>query len=267
MDGSEASLLRIHSLPPREEDFLDNQFPEYHHTMQDTIEVTGKPTVHLRHIAYDDAEALLRVIERNRDNLATYLGWTAKADIDAMLMRLMLMLDQAERDEAMAYCIVRGIPDDPGEVIGLNRLFDRYPSWLVGEEEQDLTGPVAHCGFWLDKNARGQGIIPRTCDALFQYAQKRWGIESIFMDVGKGNAPAEHCVRAMGSIATRIAPWETKRGDIIDLKLSHLDSTDKYPNSTQDMSFAIGHRKRVAEIKTINTIAMQKWLLGLNSRH
>lgn len=225
--------------------------------MQTIIEVPNEPSLYLRHVDYADGPALMKVVEGSRDSFSKYLEWTADADVLTILNRIEQHLYFASRDEGMTYCIVQDTQQSSDEVIGYTRLYGRYPHWhMVGEF--NLGGPVVHSGFWLSQHVQGKGIMAQCQRALFQYAQERWGIENIFMDIAIDNSNAERSVRAIGAIPMSISYWQMQR----PFEYEDPESVG-HATSANDVGAAMEQASRYRQAVSNNTVLMQRWLLRL----
>ena len=120
--------------------------------------------ISLRTFRESDAELVYEVIDRNRDQLQTYMHW---------------MTPEYSLDSAKEF-IGRGITrrdDAQGLGYGIFRA-ERFIG-SIGFVHFDWKSRKTEIGYWIDKAEEGKGIVTASCSALIDYAFVELGMNRV----------------------------------------------------------------------------------------
>ena len=141
------------------------------------------------------AEPLFAVIERNRSDLRTWLAWL---DRHTTVEHTKAFIAEARRHAAKreGYHLLILEEDTPVGVIGLHFI--------------DWNDRLTSLGYWLDRDARGRGLMTRCCRALIDHAFDTFGLNRIEIRCATGNARSRAIPERLGFVqegVLRQAQW------------------------------------------------------------
>ncbi|TGB03896.1 GNAT family N-acetyltransferase [Halobacillus salinus] len=118
----------------------------------------------LKLIGLEDVEELYELADRSRDHLGTWLPWIehtkSEADTKDFIKSAMKRYGEAN---GMVVCIVF-----KGEIAG-----------TIDLHELDWNNKKTSIGYWMGERFKGQGLLTRSCKALFTYAFRELNLNRI----------------------------------------------------------------------------------------
>lgn len=155
---------------------------------------------------------LFEVINNNRDHLSVFLSWVGNMlttdDLKAYLINCELLYQQK-----MEVSFVIFFNDTPAGRIGLHHL-----------NMQNKTGAI---GYWLSKNAQGNGIIIQSCKWLINYGFKEMGLHRIEIKAAVENTKSQAIpVKLSFKKEGILRQAERVNGEFIDLVLYSILSSE-----------------------------------------
>ena len=144
--------------------------------------------LHLRLVTLDDADAVYQLIERNRENLAPWVGWVNQ-EFDEAKNRQFIQenLDNYERGVAYAMGVY-----DKGVLCGVVDIRGLGPDYS-SEGRTEV-------GYYVDKEYRGRGIAPRATSALIDFARERHNFDTVILHTYKDNMASSRVAEKLGFV-------------------------------------------------------------------
>ncbi len=146
------------------------------------VEMHLDPGLVIRDLRMEDADEIYRLTDANRDHLRRWLPWVDQVkhwrDTRSFIQR------------SREVWLATGLPTCVIEVEGRARgLVDLHASTQRG---------VASVGYWLDKEAQGQGLVTRATRALVGYGFSQLGLRRIEIHCAEGNLPSRSIPGRLG---------------------------------------------------------------------
>ncbi|RWZ58129.1 N-acetyltransferase [Halobacillus fulvus] len=118
----------------------------------------------LKLLAYEDAEELYELSDRSREHLQTWLPWihATKSPSDTHQFIKSALKRYAEND-GLTVCIVYR-----GKIAG-----------TIDLHQLDWSNKKTSVGYWIGDEYKGQGLLTRSCQALFAHVFKNLGMNRI----------------------------------------------------------------------------------------
>ena len=160
-----------------------------------------------------DPAAFLEVVKGNIDELGEWLGWAAatysNADVETFFEA-----SRHEWSEGSAHGYVINYLDRPSGTIGLARLKSPARDFEIG--------------YWLDRKARGRGIVTKACRALLNEAFEKLGANLVAIRAAPGNTKSRAvAVRTgMAEEGTLRMRSNNARGDLLDLVVYSITAAE-----------------------------------------
>jgi ribosomal-protein-serine acetyltransferase len=137
----------------------------------------------LRLLEERHAEELFALVDQNRQHLRQWLPWLdttlSPSDTSTFIKNA---LDQ--------------FANDLGLVSGIwyrNRIVG-----VIGFNSIDWQNRIAHIGYWLDAESRGNGLVTRGCSALIDYAFNELELNRIEIHCAEGNTKSRAIPEKLG---------------------------------------------------------------------
>ncbi|WP_245943583.1 GNAT family N-acetyltransferase [Pedobacter nutrimenti] len=118
-------------------------------------------------------EALFEVIDRNRAHLSRFLSWVEDMERPGHVKSYLQNCELLYRERKEVSFVIKNKDKVCGR-IGLHHL-----------NLQNKSGAI---GYWLDKQAQGQGIITKSCRTLMAYGFNELGLNRIELKAATENA-------------------------------------------------------------------------------
>jgi ribosomal-protein-serine acetyltransferase len=134
--------------------------------------------IEIRRLDADDAEALQRVVDRNRDRLRMWMWWADGSTV--------------ETTRAFIQAAVDGELDDPlglyagGIVVG-----------AIGLSADRITGN-REIGYWVGEAYEGRGIVTRACRVLISHTFAHLGCHRITIRAATQNTKSRAVAERLG---------------------------------------------------------------------
>lgn len=132
--------------------------------------------VRLELIAQKHSKELYAAIDSNREHLSEFLAWVGNMqsvnDMNNYIKNCKLLYQQKQE---VSFVIVL---DDV--IVG-----------RIGLHSLNLQDKNASIGYWLTKNAEGQGIVYKSCKALIQYGFQQLCLHRIEIRIAAGNLKSQ----------------------------------------------------------------------------
>ncbi|QDU64062.1 Putative ribosomal N-acetyltransferase YdaF [Planctomycetes bacterium Pan216] len=137
----------------------------------------------LRPVALGDAEELFALVDRHRGSLRQWLPWLDDCTrLNQTRENLERALEQMEEDQGPHLTIrVRGV------IVG-----------RIGFHSIDWTNRRTSLGYWLAPEARGRGIMTRSCRALIDYALVERRLNRVEIRCAEGNRASRAIPERLG---------------------------------------------------------------------
>jgi ribosomal-protein-serine acetyltransferase len=137
----------------------------------------------LRMLREDDAEELFRVVDANRLHLRQWLPWLdANTEVGHTRQFIKSTVDQHARNEGFVCAILLS-----GRIVG-----------VVGYHPIKWANRSVEIGYWLSRDAVGQGIVTRCCRVLIDHAFSQLGLNRVAIPVAVGNARSRAIPERLG---------------------------------------------------------------------
>ena len=137
----------------------------------------------LRMLREEDAEELFHVVDANRQHLRRWLPWLdANTEVEHTRQFISSTLDQHARNQ--------------GFVCGV-LLSDRIVG-VVGYHAINWGNRSVEIGYWLSREAIGNGIMTRCCRVLVDHAFSRLGLNRIAIPAAVGNSGSRAIPERLG---------------------------------------------------------------------
>ena len=127
-------------------------------------EMTIDDDLMLRTLCEDDSETLFRLVDTNRDHLREWLPWLDANTIpDHTRQFIQSTLQQDADNQGPTFAII-----SQGRVVG-----------IVGYHPIRWNNKSVEIGYWLSRDAVGQGIMTRCCRTLVEHAFHVLGLNRV----------------------------------------------------------------------------------------
>ena len=134
--------------------------------------------VELRRLDAEDAEALQKVIERNRDRLRMWMWWTDGSTVETTRQFIQLAIDR-ELDDPLGLVV-------DGELVG-----------AMGAQADPISGN-REIGYWIGSSHEGRGIVTRATRALIDHVFAELDCHRITIRAGTGNTKSRAIAERLG---------------------------------------------------------------------
>ena len=160
------------------------------------IRVDGE--IELRSVTRSDAEPLFARVDRQRAHLARWLPWVESTrSPDDTRQFIERSLAQETSGTGLAALITRD-----GEILG-----------VIGFNGIDAANRSAEVGYWLGKDAEGQGIMTRSVAALARYGFDALGLHRICIRAAVDNRRSRAVPERLGFVEEGILREAERHGD------------------------------------------------------
>jgi ribosomal-protein-serine acetyltransferase len=159
------------------------------------FEATLNSELQLRMLREGDAEGLFRLVDANRQHLREWLPWLdANTTPEHSRQFIQSTLRQQAGDQGFVCAIILR-----GRMVG-----------LVGYHPIRWSNKSVELGYWLSRDAVGQGIMTRCCRVLVDHAFFVLGLNRVAIPVAVGNIRSRAIPERLGfkqEGVTRDAEW------------------------------------------------------------
>jgi ribosomal-protein-serine acetyltransferase len=140
-------------------------------------------SIELRQLTEEDADALTRLIDRNRAYLREWLPWLDSSGSIADTMRFIgRSVEQAE--------------DENGLTLGI--LFDGKLAGVIGQHYVDSLNRRTEIGYWLDEAHQGRGIVTGATARLTDYAFQEQDCNRVMLHCAAANLKSRAVPERLG---------------------------------------------------------------------
>jgi ribosomal-protein-serine acetyltransferase len=134
--------------------------------------------IELRRLDPEDAEALQKVIDRNRDRLRLWMWWADASTVETTRAFIQAAID-GELDDPLGLSV-------GGVVVG-----------AMGLSADPISGN-REIGYWLGEKYEGQGIVTRSCRVLISHTFAHLECHRITIRAGTGNTRSRAVAERLG---------------------------------------------------------------------
>jgi ribosomal-protein-serine acetyltransferase len=186
----------------------------------DTLPLT--PTVEMRLLVPDQAEAIFATVERNRAHLRQWLPWVDPST-EAAHTRSFIEQHVKLRDEGLSFAYSFW---EAGQVLGMIGVHDIAPPLCC-----------AAIGYWLAESAQGRGIITQAVPRLLHICYDTFELERVEIRCAAGNQPSAAVPERLGfTYEGTLRHGQLLHGAFVDLRLYSLLRGEFYSASASRAS-------------------------------
>lgn len=163
----------------------------------ETLQLSDRSDIWLDKTGYDDESELYELLDRNRDHIGAFQRWAR--DITPVAAELLVhdMITRMDAGSALQYRIMTEYLPPTSHImdermLGTVTMFNRH-----------IPTASAELGYWLDKDAAGQGIAYEATSRVIEYATNRWGLHQIYLDIAPENIASIRLAKKLGAVPTR----------------------------------------------------------------
>ena len=149
------------------------------------MEVLTQGDITLKPLDIKNAEYLFNMVDRNRQHIAVFLGWTERTK------------NVVDSRKFIEKCL-QGFKD--GEQITLEIWYKDAFVGLIDFHSISQSNKSAEVGYWIDKDYEGKGIVTNSCKLFFKYGFEKLGFNRIEIRVNTENEKSFQIPKGLGFI-------------------------------------------------------------------
>lgn len=130
------------------------------------------PGIELRQMQEADADAVYRVVDRNRTHLRTWLPWVERTH---------------GAEDIREFIRQRAAPANAGDEMHAAIWVDGVVGGAIAHHSIDWSNRNVSLGYWIARGHQGKGIITRACHTLLDYLFDERGMHRIEIRCATGN--------------------------------------------------------------------------------